>query len=483
MNIGPSSGHLLYPSRRSALKSAALGFGALACDAIYAMGDSQSSPPNASLGAVAAQGGLHFPAKAKSVIFLYMDGGPSQVDTFDPKPFLSRYDRQDPQSLFKVEPTQFNNIGKVLASPWKFQPRGQSGLPVSDLFPHLSSHADKLCVIRSMTVKFPEHTSGNYFLHTGSGIQGRPSWGAWFGYGLGSFNANLPYFIVLNGGLIPPGGLDNFNSGFLPAAYQASVIKGGAAEPIANLKPIDQSSVKQRAKLDFARKLDRLSQERAGSFPEWEATTKNMETAFRMQTEVPAILDISQETKATQSLYGLDSTYEPTRIYGRQCLLARRLVEQGVRFIEVTCPSVGTDRWDQHSDLRNGHQKNSLAVDQPIGALLGDLKSRGLLDSTLVIFAGEFGRTPFAQGSDGRDHNPMGFSIWMAGGGVKGGMAYGATDEWGYRSVESPVQIHDLHATMLHLLGVDHKRLTVRFGGRDMRLTDVHGEIVEKILA
>lgn len=339
MNIGPSSGHLLYPSRRSALKSAALGFGALACDAIYGMGDSQSSPPNASLGAVAAQGGLHFPAKAKSVIFLYMDGGPSQVDTFDPKPFLSRYDRQDPQSLFKVEPTQFNNIGKVLASPWKFQPRGQSGLPVSDLFPHLSSHADKLCVIRSMTVKFPEHTSGNYFLHTGSGIQGRPSWGAWFGYGLGSFNANLPYFIVLNGGLIPPGGLDNFNSGFLPAAYQASVIKGGAAEPIANLKPIDQSSVKQRAKLDFARKLDRLSQERAGSFPEWEATTKNMETAFRMQTEVPAILDISQETKATQSLYGLDSTYEPTRIYGRQCLLARRLVEQGVRFIEVTCPS------------------------------------------------------------------------------------------------------------------------------------------------
>jgi len=474
MPSGPTPRFQNYLSRRSALKGVALGFGALASDALQAW-DIQP-------GLVQAQGGLHFPARAKSVIFLYMDGGPSQVDTFDPKPLLTRYDRQDPHSLFKVEPTQFNNVGKVLASPWKFEPRGQSGLPISSLFPNVARHADDLCVVRSMVVKFPEHTSGNYFLHTGSGIQGRPSWGAWFGYGLGSFNANLPSFIVLNGGLIPPGGLDNFNSGFLPAAYQASVLKGGSREPVANIRASEVTSAKQRAKLDFAARLDRMALNKAPAFPEWEATTRNMETAFRMQSEVPELLDVSKESKATQSLYGLDASYEPTRIYARQCLLARRLIEQGVRFIEVTCPSVGSDRWDQHSDLRNGHEKNSLAVDQPIGALLSDLKARGLLDSTLIVFAGEFGRTPFAQGTDGRDHNPQGFSIWMAGGGVKGGMTYGATDEWGYRAVESPVQIHDFHATMLHLLGVDHKRLTMRFGGRDMRLTDVHGEVLEKIM-
>ena len=233
----------------------------------------------------------------------------------------------------------------------------------------------------------------------------------------------------------------------------------------------------------MAAQLDKMSATKKGSFPEWEAALKNQETAFRMQTEVPGLVDISQESKELQRRYGLESTYEHTRIYGRQCLLARRLVEKGVRFIEVTCPNVGFDRWDQHADLKNGHEKNALAVDQPIGALLEDLKARGLLETTLVVFAGEFGRTPFAQGSNGRDHNPMGFSIWMAGGGTKGGMAYGATDEWGYRAVENPVQIHDLHATMLYLLGVDHKRLTVRFGGRDMRLTDVHGEVIEKILA
>jgi len=474
-------GKILGPwiNRRSMLRGACLGFGAVAADALaHKIGIAGVAP-----GALDAQGGLHHKPRAKSVIFLYMDGGPSQVDTFDPKPILEKYNRQDPNKLMKVEPTQFNNIGSVLASPWKFEKRGQSGLPISSLFPHTSRHADKLCVIRSMVAKFPEHTSANYFLHTGSGIQGRPSWGAWFGYGLGSYNDSLPSFIVLNGGLIPPGGLDNFNSGFLPAAYQASVLKGSAAEPVANLKSREKSTMDQRSKLDLANRLDKLAANRTGSFPEWEATLKNQETAFRMQTEVPSLLDISKETIETQKNYGLQSPYEPTRIYGRQCLLARRLIEQGVRFIEVTCPNVGSDRWDQHSDLKNGHEKNSLAVDQPIGALLEDLKARGLLDTTLVVFAGEFGRTPFAQGNDGRDHNPLGFSIWMAGGGAKGGMSYGATDEWGYRSVENPVQIHDLHATMLHMLGVDHKRLTVRFGGRDMRLTDVHGEIVEKILA
>jgi len=463
-------------TRRSLLRGGCLGFGAIAADLLAGrLGLAGVSP-----GSVET---LHHRPRAKAVIFLYMDGGPSQVDTFDPKPHLDKYDRQDPYKLMKVEPTQFNSIGTVLASPWKFKPCGQSGLPISALFPHIGVHADKMCIIRSMVVKFPEHTSANYFLHTGLGLQGRPSWGAWFGYGLGSYNDSLPSFIVLNGGLIPPGGLDNFNSGFLPAAYQASVLKGSAAEPVANLKFREKSAKDQRAKLDMVAQLDKMSATKKGSFPEWEAAMKNQETAFRMQTEVPGLVDISQESKELQRRYGLESTYEHTRIYGRQCLLARRLVEKGVRFIEVTCPNVGFDRWDQHSDLKNGHEKNALAVDQPIGALLEDLKARGLLETTLVVFAGEFGRTPFAQGSNGRDHNPMGFSIWMAGGGTKGGMAYGATDEWGYRAVENPVQIHDLHATMLYLLGVDHKRLTVRFGGRDMRLTDVHGEVIEKILA
>jgi hypothetical protein len=332
-----------------------------------------------------------------------------------------------------------------------------------------------------MVSKFPEHTTANYFLHTGSGVQGRPSWGAWCGYGLGTGNKDLPTFIVLNGGLIPPGGLDNFNSGFLPAAFQGSVFRAGSP-PVANVGRLEPSDDRQRAKLALARKLDQLGRDRTGPADEIESAIANYETAYRMQTALPELTDVSKETKATQSLYGLDSKYAPTVAFGTQCLVARRLVERGARFIEVTCPSVGHDRWDQHSKLKQGHEDNARATDEPVAALLTDLKARGLLNETLVVWGGEFGRTPFAQGSDGRDHNQFGFTIWLSGGGVKAGVAHGETDEWGYKVVKDRVEVHDLHATLLHLLGVDHKRLTFRFGGRDMRLTDVHGELVTGIL-
>jgi hypothetical protein len=457
-------------TRRDMLQRCANGFGAVALAALLAEDGH---------GAVEK---LHHPAKARNVIFLYMDGGPSQVDTFDHKPMLEKFNGRDPRQVFKVEPTQFDNIGKVMASPWKFRQYGDSGRWVSELFPHVAECVDELAVIRSMVSKFPEHTSANYFLHTGSGFQGRPSMGAWFSYGLGSENKNLPGFIVLNGGLIPPGGLDNFNSGFLPAAYQGSIFRP-ADPPVANIRRKEATDPQQRAKLDLIRALDQGVAARAGHADEIESAIANYETAYRMQTAVPELMDVKGESEATRKLYGLDAAYKPTQIFAAQCLIARRLVERGARFVELTCPNVGADRWDQHSNLKKGHEDNARAVDQPIAALLRDLKARGLLASTLVVWAGEFGRTPFAQGANGRDHNPFGFTIWLAGGGVQGGVIHGETDEWGYKTVQGRVEIHDLHATMLHLLGIDHKRLTFRFGGRDMRLTDVHGEVVREILA
>lgn len=464
-------------SRRALLERCAGGFGAVALSALWA--EKESWAGNEKKNPLAPRP-PHFPARARSVIFLYMDGGPSQVDTFDPKPRLSA-EHGKPFAM-KMEPTQFNNIGKTLGSPWKFTNHGESGLPISSLFPRLSRHADNLAVVRSMVSNFSEHTSANYFLHTGSGLQGRPSMGAWFGYGLGSACDDLPGFVVLNGGLIPPGGLDNFNSGFLPASYQGSIFNPGDS-PLANVRRMEPSAELQKNKLRFLEQVDARGLDRLGLDDALESAIANDELAYRMQSAVPALADLSGESRATKSLYGLDARNEPTAIFGRQCLLARRLVERGVRFVELTCPSVGTDRWDQHSQLRSGHESNALAVDQPIGGLLTDLKTRGLLESTLVVWAGEFGRTPFAQGSDGRDHNPFGFSIWLAGGGVKGGTIHGSTDDYGYKVVENKVEVHDLHATMLHLLGIDHKRTTFRFGGRDMRLTDVKGEVVRELLA
>lgn len=453
-------------TRREFLTHSANGFGAMALTSMMLE---------------AQEGKTHFPARAKSVIFLYMDGGPSQVDTFDPKPLLTQYNGRNPGELFEVAPTQFNNNGTVMGSPWSFAKHGESGIEISNLFPNIAKHADKLAVVRSMTSKFPEHTSANYFLHTGHGLQGRPSMGAWITYGLGSECQDLPGFIILNGGLIPPGGLDCFGSGFLPATFQGSVLRP-SGNSLANVRPLEPTQELQKHKLELLRQLDRQTIDRFGENDAVESAIANYELAFKMQGAVPEVCDVSQETAQTQAMYGLDHEYGPTKIFARECLMARRLVERGVRFIQLTCPSCGHDRWDQHANLKAGHTQNALAVDQPIAALLSDLKDRGLLDSTLVVWAGEFGRTPFAQGADGRDHNPFGFSIWMAGGGVRGGTVYGATDEWGYKAVENKCEMHDLHATMLYCLGLDHTRSTFRFSGRDMRLTDVHGRVIFDIL-
>lgn len=424
----------------------------------------------------------HHVPKAKSIIFLYMDGGISQVDSFDPKPRLDRENGQSPYDKFKVDNTQFDNIGKILKSPWSFRQYGDSGMWVSDLFPHISSCVDEIAMINSMVSDFPEHTNANYFLHTGIGIQGRPSMGAWITYGLGSSNENLPGYVVLDGGLTPPGGLDNFKNGFLPAAYQASILHPYDV-PLANVLPLEKDPSLQSRKLSYLKRVDQQLMGHLGAPDKIEATIKNYELAYKMQASVPELADISMESKATKSLYGLYSDDPNCRTYAAQCLMARRLVERGVRFIELTCPNCGHDRWDQHQNLKTGHEANAHAVDQPVTGLLKDLKSRGMLEDTLVVFAMEFGRTPFAQGKDGRDHNPSAFSIWLAGAGIKGGTIYGKTDEYGYRVIENKTTIHDLHATMLHLLGIDHKRLTYRFSGRDIRLTDVAGNVISPILS
>jgi hypothetical protein len=466
----------LSNSRREFLGQSALGFGGVALAALL---QQKSFADALGAGALVPRVPMH-PATAKNIIFLYMDGGPSQMDLFDPKPRLEAEHGQPIK--MKVQPTQFNNVGNVLKSPWKFRHYGESGVPFSEIIPHIGSHADDICVIRSMTSSFSEHTNANYFLHTGHGLQGRPSMGAWFSFGLGTECEDLPGFIVLNGGLIPPGGLDCFHNGFLPATHQGSVFKAGT-HPVSDIARREPTDSAQQRKLQLLRQLDQSVIGRLGPQDALESAVANYELAFRMQTAVPRLADVSQESKATQDLYGLHSDNPPTQIYGRNCLIARRMVEHGVRFIELTCPGCGHDRWDQHGNLKKGHEDNCRAVDQPIGALLTDLKGRGLLDETLVVFAGEFGRTPMAQGSDGRDHNPFGFSIWMAGGGVKGGTTYGATDDYGYHAIENKCDIHDLHATMLHLAGIDHTKLTMRFGGRDMRLTDVFGHVLHDVIA
>ena len=463
-------------NRRDMLRQVAGGFGLAAFAALGHEERAVASSPNR----VGRDGMLpspHHAAKARSVIFLYMDGGPGQMDTFDPKPRLT--DMHGRPFPMEKSPTQFDSNGNCLGTPWEFRPGGESGTPVSDLFPHVREMADEILVVRSMTSPFNEHTNANYFLHTGLGLAGRPSMGAWATYGLGSENRDLPGFVVLDGGLIPPGGLACFGNAYLPATHQASVLRP-AEEVLANVKP-RESIDRQRRKLGLVEAFDRGI--RASGDDRIESAIRNQELAFRMQFAVPEATNVDEERDATRRAYGFESDYEPTRIFARECLLARRLVERGVRFIECTCPQVSGDRWDQHGKLKEGHENNARAVDQPIAALLADLKQRGLLDSTLVIWGAEFGRTPFSQGSDGRDHNQHGFSMWLAGGGIDGGRTYGSTDDYGYRAVENPVEIHDLHATMLHLMGIDHERLTVRFGGRDMRLTDVHGKVMHDWIA
>lgn len=460
-------------SRRGLLQSASLGFGALAFSAL--LPDSLRAVDSQPLQASAPK------RKVKSVIFLFMEGGVSQVDSFDHKPLLNRYNGEDPhRAIGKLEETQFDDVGRVMDSPWRFRRHGDCGHWVSEMFPHMATVADELCVIHSMTSKFPEHTSANYFLHSGIGLQGRPSMGSWALYGLGTENENLPGYVVVNGGQIPTGGLDIFANGFLPASYQASLLNA-IGTPLANITPNEASPAIQQAKQRLVR---RLNQQSSDGIDALDAAIANYELAARMQLAVPELMDLSSETAHTQRLYGMESKFEHTQTYARACLLARRLVERDVRFIELTVPMVQDyQRWDAHEDIIRNHAPNALAVDQPIAALITDLHQRDLLDETLVVWTGEFGRTPFAQGSKGRDHNEHGFTLWLAGGGVKPGITFGRTDEWGYHTVENPLEIHDLHATMLHQMGLDHTQLTYRFGSRDYRLTDVRGRVIDEILA
>ena len=461
-------------SRRALLAAASTGFGAMALDALEARGE---------LGANASAGP---PRRVRSVIFCFMSGGVSAVDSFDPKPRLA-VDHGKPMPV-PVKPTMFNANGTIMASPWRFEPRGKSGLPVSDLFPRIAELADDLAVIRSMTSPANEHAQANYHCHSGFATAGHPSAGAWMSYGLGTECRELPGFVVLAGGGAPLGGGGVWSSGYLPATHQATLLDPSAADPIANIRPRGALE-RQAARLAVVERMNRRHLATTGDPARVEAGIRHYETAARMQAAVPGIVDLADETPETKRLYGLESPVRETVEYGRQCLLARRLVERGVRFVELTClprpadPGQIGNPWDQHGGLKTGHAEMALQVDQPIAGLIGDLKRRGLFDETLVVWAGEFGRTPFAQGSDGRDHNPYGYSVWIAGGGVKGGVAHGATDDLGYHAVEHPVTVHSLWATVLELLGVDHETLTYRFGGRDFRLSDVHGRPIREILA
>jgi hypothetical protein len=470
MNVSPTFENRL--SRRAMLQRSAAGFGGLALHGL--------------LSAAAVDNPLqakkpHFPARAKRVIFLFMKGGPSHVDTFDPKPILDRdHGKQLPFALPRVT---FAKTSTLLKSPWKFKNYGQSGLPVSELFPHVARCVDDLCILRSLHGTNPAHGGALLKLHTGSDTFVRPSLGAWVSYGLGTENSDLPGFVTICPTLAH-GGVNNWGSAFLPAWAQGTPM-GNASVPadqavVRHIHSSLKSPSLQRLQLDLASRLNQNHLEAIGENAALEARINSFELAFRMQSAMPELQDVSGETEATRKLYGMDDPV--TQNFGRQCLMARRFAERGVRFIQVTHSDANV-QWDQHGDLFKGHTKNAAEVDKPIAGLLHDLKSRGLLEDTLVIWGGEFGRTPTAQGGDGRDHNPEGFTMWMAGGGVKGGMAYGATDDYGYFATENKIHIHDFHATILHILGLDHEALTYRYAGRDFRLTDVHGHVVKDILA
>jgi len=472
-------------SRRRALQSLASGFGYLAFASLAHQVAAKDKATKMAGGALAPRA-THFPARAKRVIFLCMNGGPSHVDTFDYKPALQE------KSGGNSPVGRDRGGAKLMGSPFKFKQHGKSGHWISEVFPHLAKQADDLCIIRSMHTDLPNHAQAFTQMHTGSFQFVRPSIGAWTLYGLGSENENLPGFLTIN----PPsdnGGARNYGSGFLPAICQGTKIGGNQIpgfyaallgkdeEPGPPLKNLGNSELPrelQRAQLDLIRKLNEQKLKRDIYHPEIEGAIESFELAFRMQDEVPDVLDLRAEPENMLKMYGVGPGL-PTDRFGRQCILARRLVEAGVRFVEITAPT----QWDHHFLIKDTLPKSCLATDQPAAALVADLKQRGLLDDTLVIWAGEFGRTPYGQSGTGRDHNNKGYTLWMAGGGVKGGYSHGATDEFGYEAVESPVHIHDWHATVLHLLGLDHERLTFNYGGRDFRLTDVYGNVVSQIIS
>ncbi len=469
-------------SRRKMLQATAVGFGHLALSAMLgeplsAAGQTRSDAPGDPL----APRTPHFQPRAKRVVFLFMKGGPSHVDTFDPKPLLDRDHGKEPP--FELPKVTFAKQGNLLKSPWKFRQYGQSGLPVSDLFPKVGALVDDLCILRSVHGTNPAHGGALLKLHTGSDQFVRPSMGSWVTYGLGTENQNLPAFITICPTLAH-GGVNNWGAAFLPAYCQGTPIGNASTSASqATVKHIRNPRIEsnlQRRQLDLIAAMNRDHLAAAGRDQALEGRLNSFELAFRMQTEMPELQDLSRETAATKSLYGVDDPI--TENFGRQCLMARRFLEAGVRFVQVT-HSDSEVQWDQHGNLYQGHTKNAAEVDKPIAGFLRDLKQRGLLEDTLVLWGGEFGRTPTAQGTDGRDHNPHGFSMWMAGGGVKGGYAYGATDDYGYFAVENKMHVHDLHATIMHLLGIDHERLTFRYAGRDFRLTDVAGRVAKDILA
>ena len=454
-------------TRRRMLSLSANGFGLTALSALMAE-DAYAglvpTPPT------------HFQPKVKNVILCFMPGGVSHMDTFDPKPKLNELHGQ----------LSGDGIRTYQGCPWTFKKYGKAGIAVSELFPHIATLVDDLAIVRSMVSNFPLHPRGNILFHTGRNVGGYPSLGSWITYALGSENKNLPGYVLLHpeSTSIPPGGLENFSNGFLPATHQALPVKAEGT-PIENLVPADENAI-QNTKLSVLLDQDREFLAEAGKNDAIESAIRNYEMAYRMQSLVPDVLDLSRETEATKRLYGLDTKNKDQRNYALQCLRARRLIESGVRFVEVTPPvlfGATNGTWDQHTILKKGHEGNALVADQAVAGLIKDLKSRGMLDETLVIWGTEFGRTPDTGNGDGRDHLETAFTIWMAGGGVKGGTLYGRTDEIGKHVVENKTTVHDLHATILHLLGLDHERLVYRFGGRDESLTDVHGRVVHEILA
>jgi len=453
-------------SRRELLRTSAVGFGWLALADLLAA--AQQKDP-------LAPRQPHFAAKAKRVIFLFMHGGPSQVDTFDYKPKLID-DNGKPLPFAKPRVVS-SATGNLLRSPFAFKQHGKSGAWVSELFPHLAQCVDDLCFIKSMHGSNSRHGGALLELHTGSDTFVRPSMGSWVTYGLGTENRDLPGFVTICPTLTH-GGVNNYSSAFLPAIYQATPLGNAGTASSKAAVPFVQGTTprgQQRLELDLLADLDR--ERTQSSDTALEGRIQSFEMAFRMQAAVPEVQDLSRESKETKKLYGIDEG--ATDNFGRQCLMARRFAEAGVRFVQAT----HSYKWDQHDNLQRDHTKNALEVDKPIAALLTDLKRRGLLKDTLVIWGGEFGRTPVAQGKDGRDHNPHGFTMFLAGGGIKPGISHGETDDYGYFAVKDKVHFHDLHATILHLLGLDHTKLTYRHAGRDFRLTDVHGEVVRAILS
>ncbi|MCA9214147.1 MAG: DUF1501 domain-containing protein [Planctomycetales bacterium] len=459
--------------RRTALRRTACGFGSLALAGMcnqptFAAGPVDKTP--------------HFAQRAKRVIFVFMQGGPSQVDSFDPKPQLAKYDGQKVE--FNVARTRKRTAEPVMDALWKFKRYGECGQPVSELFPHIAEQVDDLCFLHGMHTEGVAHGPSTLFLHTGATNLIRPSVGAWITYGLGSENENLPGFVTINPSPTK-GGPRNYSNAFLPSAYQGTAI-GRPGTPITEAKISyianqHLSLSQQREHLDVLQQLNREQLEHHSRGAGLDNVIESFELAYRMQSEVPAVMDFSAETQSTLSSYGIGQN--ETDEFGRQCLMARRFAEAGVRFVQINySDNSATPKWDQHSNMP-AHKKHAFAIDQPVAALLADLKQRGLLDDTLVWWGGEFGRTPYAQNNNGRDHNPKGFTVFLAGGGVKTGIRYGETDEWGYEAISNKVHMHDLHATLLHLLGIDHSRLTYRFAGRDFRLTDIHGSVVHDIIA